>query len=165
MKLRTAGNPPGVPRSAGQGNLTSIERFVSRSLTLPRILVADDDPETSNLLRTVNAGASYDVVAVADGRETFRRLQTDADFSLAIFNMAMPHLKGVELLEYMKTEKRLMRIPVIVVSDARASSLVAEAFGAGALASLPKPLNVNQLQMIISLVMSARQPYRIGRAA
>jgi len=43
-------------------------------------------------------------------------LKSVADFKAAIFNMSMPKLKGADIIRYMKTEKRLMRIPVVVVS-------------------------------------------------
>ena len=57
-----------------------------------RVLVADQDAMTSELLRSLNGREGYRIVSVTDGREAFRVLKTDADFQVAIFNMAMPHL-------------------------------------------------------------------------
>ncbi len=61
----------------------------------------------------------YRVVPACDGREAYRIRHADADFEAAIFDMNMPHLKGLEVLSHMQTEKRLMRIPVMMITAER----------------------------------------------
>src|SRR5438132_524607 len=95
-------------------NLSAVENSLSNALAGARVLVADQDSTTSDLLRSLNR-EGYRIVSVSDGREAFRRLKTDANFHVAIFNMTIPHLHGVDIVKYMKTEKRLMRIPVVLV--------------------------------------------------
>ena len=149
-----------------QYGLTMIEKSLGESFDPPRILVADNDPLTSQLLASLSAKGGYRVVSVSDGREAYRLLQSDADFKVAIFNMMMPHLEGVDLVRYMKTEKRLMRIPVIVVSGEQGLRTVTESFAAGAIAFLSKPFNAEQLQRTLNIALSSREPRReIQRAA
>jgi len=74
-----------------------------------RILVADDDPVIRHLVTSIVKKEGYAVVVANDGREAYRILQSDAGFSAAIFDMMMPHLEGIEIIRYMRTEKRLMR--------------------------------------------------------
>lgn len=152
-------------RSSAGPNLGAMEKLYSQSRTTPRILLADDDQTTSELLRSIDSGENYQVVSVADGREAFRLLRTDARFNLAIFNMTIPHLQGIQILNYMKTEKRLMRIPVVLISGDGNLNVVAEGFAAGAIAFLAKPFNPDQLQRIVQLVLSTRDSKRIQRAA
>ncbi|MGZ8843043.1 MAG: response regulator [Pyrinomonadaceae bacterium] len=125
-------------------------------MTTPRILVADDDASTSELLSSAGQQQGYKVVSVADGREAFRLLRRDADFSLVIFNLTMPHLPGVDIVRHMKTEKRLMSIPVILVSGEGGLRNVADCFAAGAIAFLAKPFGLDQLRLTIRLALSTR---------
>ena len=81
-----------------------------------RVLAADDDPTSGQLLAAIGQIQGYEVVSVADGRQAYRILKSDANSAAGVFNMTMPHVKGVEIVRYMKTEKRLMRIPVILVA-------------------------------------------------
>lgn len=125
-------------------------------MTTPRILVADDDAQTGELLNSVGQQQGYKIVSVADGREAFRLLRRDADFSLVIFNLTMSHLPGVDIVRHMKTEKRLMSIPVILVSGEGGLTSVAECFAAGAMAFLAKPFGLEQLRRTVRLALSTR---------
>ena len=128
------------------------------ALSCPRVLVADDDPTTSELLSSIGNGTAYQIVSVSDGREAYRVLMGDAGFAAAVFNMAMPHLRGVDLVRHMKTEKRLMRIPVIIVSGEGGLHIVADSFAAGAIAFLSKPFVPEQLHRTLKLALSSKEP-------
>jgi CheY-like chemotaxis protein len=119
-----------------------------------RILVADDDPVVRLIVASIVKNEGYTPVAVEDGREAYRVLQADADFGAAIFDMAMPHLKGMDVIRYMRTEKRLMRIPVMLVTSEREVSLMAESFAAGVAVFLPKPFTTEQLQLMLRMLIA-----------
>lgn len=125
-------------------------------MTTPRILLADDDASTGELLNSVAKQQGYKIVSVADGREAFRLLRHDSDFSLVVFNLTMSHLPGADIVRHMKTEKRLMSIPVILVSGEGGLTNVAECFAAGAIAFLAKPFGLDQLRRTIRLALSTR---------
>lgn len=118
----------------------------------PRLLVADDDPSTSACLSELASEAGYQIVSVQDGREAYRLLQADADFRAAIINMTMPGIRGLDLLRHMNTEKRLKRIPVIIVTGDDGPQVISESFAAGALVLFPKPLVAEQLWRIVRMV-------------
>ena len=145
-------------------NLSLVENSLSNAMAGARILVADQDATTSELLRSLNR-EGYRIVSVSDGRAAFRMLKTDADFHAAIFNMAMPHLHGVEIVKYMKTEKRLMRIPVVLISGEGDTQTVAEGFAAGAIALLPRPFTAEQLHRILRLALNSTGRAEVRRAA
>ena len=98
----------------------------------------------------------FEIVTAGDGREAFRILKHDADFALAVFNMTMPNLHGVDIVRYMKTEKRLMRIPVIIVSGDQGLRTISDSFAAGAMAFLAKPFGVDQLRRALRLALGAQ---------
>jgi two-component system, chemotaxis family, sensor kinase CheA len=130
--------------------------FVS-AFVRPRILVADNDPTTTAMLASIANGAAYRIVSVKDGREAYRVLMEDADFAVAVFNMTMPHLHGSDLVRHMRTEKRLLRIPVIIVSGDDGIRTVADSFAAGAIAFLSKPFAAEQLQRTLLLALSSKE--------
>src|SRR5947209_6842629 len=121
-----------------------------------RVLVADDDPVVRHLVTSIVKKEGYTVVAVDDGREAYRILQRDADFKAAIFDMMMPHLEGIDVLRHMRTEKRLMRIPVMLVTSERDFKLMSDSFAAGATLFLPKPFTSAQLRLTLHMLLGGR---------
>lgn len=142
-----------------QHRLAMMEMTLAGVLDSQRVLVVDDDPLTAQMLTNIADKEGYRVVSVTDGREAYRLLKSDADFKAAIFNMSMPNLKGADIIRYMKTEKRLMRIPVVVVSGETGLKLIVESFAAGATMFLPKPFTSDQLQRSLQTVFTS-QPQR-----
>ncbi len=119
-----------------------------------RILVADEDPQIRRLVTSMVINEGYEAVIAADGRETYRILHKDANFSAAIFDMMMPHLKGLDIIRYMRTEKRLMRIPVMLITSERSLNVMADSFAAGATVFLQKPFRIDLLQTTLQMLSS-----------
>jgi DNA-binding response OmpR family regulator len=119
-----------------------------------RILVADDDPVIRHLVSSIIKQEGYTVVVANDGREAYRILQNDADFRVAIFDIMMPHLEGIDIIRHMRTEKRLMRIPVMMMTAEQNLSLMKDSFEAGAAMFLPKPFTTAQLQSSLRILLS-----------
>jgi CheY-like chemotaxis protein len=119
-----------------------------------RILIADDDPVMRHLLISIVKKEGYEAVAVDDGREAFRLLQSDADFRAGIFDMMMPHLEGLDIIRYMRTEKRLQRIPVMMITAEPDLQLMARSFVAGVTVFLSKPCNAEQIESTLRILLT-----------
>ena len=119
-----------------------------------RILVADDDPAILRLVTAIVEKEGYMVVPARDGREAYKLLQTDSDFVAGIFDVVMPHIQGPELVRYMKTEKRLMKIPVMMMTAEQNPKLSSDSFSAGAVVFLPKPFTTAQLQIMLRMLIA-----------
>ena len=118
-----------------------------------QILVADDDPAILRLVSAILEKENYGVVAARDGREAYKILQSASDFTAAIFDVVMPHISGPELVRYMKTEKRLMKIPVMMMTAEQDPKLSRDSFAAGAVVFLPKPFTTAQLQTMLRMLV------------
>lgn len=118
-----------------------------------RILVADDDPAILRLVKTILEKENYSVVTARDGREAYKILQNDQNFTAAVFDVVMPHISGPELVRHMKTEKRLMRIPVMMMTAEQDPKLSSDSFSAGAVVFLPKPFTTAQLQIMLQMLI------------
>ncbi|MEP6742410.1 MAG: response regulator [bacterium] len=119
-----------------------------------RILVADDDPAILRLVTAILEKENFGVVSARDGREAYKILQGDQDFTAAILDVVMPHISGPELVRFMKTEKRLMRIPVMMMTAEQDPKLSSDSFAAGAVVFLPKPFTTAQLHIMLQMLIS-----------
>lgn len=119
-----------------------------------RILVADDDPAILRLVTAILEKENFGVVSARDGREAYKILQSDPDFTAAILDVVMPHISGPELVRFMKTEKRLMRIPVMMMTAEQDPKLSSDSFAAGAVVFLPKPFTTAQLHIMLQMLIS-----------
>ena len=118
-----------------------------------RILVADDDPAILRLIATILEKENYSVVLARDGREAYKILQADPQFTAAILDVVMPHISGPELVRFMKTDKRLMTIPVMMMTAEQDPKLSSDSFSAGAVVFLPKPFTTAQLQIMVQMLV------------
>ena len=80
---------------------------------MKRILVADDEANIRLLFESMLSDEGYQVVSVGTGREALRKLLKE-EFDLAIFDVKMPDMNGLELLEKIREMKK--NIPVIICS-------------------------------------------------
>lgn len=118
-----------------------------------RILVADDDPAILRLVATILEKENFSVVTARDGKEAYRILQTDPNFTAAILDVVMPHISGPELVRYMKTETQLMHIPVMMMTAEQDPKLSSDSFSAGAVVFLPKPFTTAQLEIMLQMLI------------
>lgn len=116
-----------------------------------QILVADDDPAILRLVKAIVEKEGFTVISARDGKEAYKFLQSEDKFSAVIFDVVMPYIQGTELVRYMKSEKRLMHIPVIMMTAEQNPRLSSESYAAGAVAFLPKPFTASQLKMMLEV--------------
>jgi CheY-like chemotaxis protein len=121
-----------------------------------RMLVADDDPAILRLIATILEKEDFTVVTARDGREAYKILQSDPDFTAAILDVVMPHISGPELVRYMKSEERLRRIPVMMMTAEQDPKLSSDSFAAGAIVFLPKPFTTAQLQIMLQMLIGKK---------
>jgi two-component system, OmpR family, response regulator VicR len=118
-----------------------------------RILVADDDPAILRLVKAILEKEGFIVTTARDGKEAYKALQESANITAAVFDVVMPHIPGPELVRYMKTEKRFMNIPVMMMTAEQDPKLSRDSFAAGAVVFLPKPFTTAQLQTMLRMLV------------
>lgn len=119
-----------------------------------RVLIADDDSTTVRLLEAIVANQGFHPVIAKDGREAYKILQEDNDFVASILDMIMPFIDGMDLIHFMKKDKRLENIPIGIITAEQGSKVWNESISAGANAFLPKPLNAPQVQMMLTTLVN-----------
>lgn len=116
-----------------------------------QILIADDDPAILRLVKAIVEKEGFTAVTARDGREAYRLLTSGVPFVAAIIDVVMPYIQGAELVKHMQSEKRLMKIPVIMMTAEQNPRLPSESLAAGAVGFLPKPFTNSQLQVMLKM--------------
>ena len=153
----TTAEPASAP-TTGPQNGTPISRQAAeptaQSQTSKRVLVVEDDPVIRMIVTDTIGKEGYTVVTAEDGREARRILERDAQFVAGIFDVNMPYIEGPDLVRYMRTEQRLMKIPVMMMTANKDLSIQSDSFSAGAVLFIPKPFNRARLQMMFRMLIS-----------
>ena len=105
-----------------------------------RILIVDDSPTMRKLIAlALGRVKDVDVVEATDGMDALRKLTSDA-FQLAIVDINMPVMNGIQLIELVRAETRLAGIPILVVTTDGAEEDRKRALAAGANGYLTTPV-------------------------
>jgi two-component system, OmpR family, KDP operon response regulator KdpE len=107
----------------------------------PRILVVDDEPQLTRVLRTGLTSRGFDVRAAADGLAGFE-VFSDWRPDLIITDLAMPNMDGLELCRRVRA---ISLVPIIILSAKGEEKTKVEALDIGADDFVTKPFGMDEL--------------------
>jgi DNA-binding response OmpR family regulator len=105
------------------------------------ILLAEDGRETQAVVRQILEGEGFMVQAVANGKEALDAL-TDGTFHVAILDLGLPDVSGLEVLRRLRAKGTAL--PVIVISGRHDHAI--KALNEGAQGYLVKPFTFEALR-------------------
>jgi len=106
-----------------------------------RILVVDDEPQITRVLRTTLTAQGYDIRVANDG-EMALELMKNWMPHVVVTDLAMPNLDGVALCRQVR---QVSQVPIIVLSVRGQDRTKVEALDAGADDYVTKPFSMNEL--------------------
>jgi two-component system, OmpR family, KDP operon response regulator KdpE len=106
-----------------------------------RILVVDDEPQITRVLRTSLSSQGYDIRVANDG-ETALEIMKDWTPDLVITDLSMPNMDGLELCRQLRTKTQT---PIIVLSVRGEERTKVQALDAGADDYVTKPFGIEEL--------------------
>ncbi|MDP1991991.1 MAG: sigma-54 dependent transcriptional regulator [Syntrophales bacterium] len=112
----------------------------------PKILVVDDDESHRIMLRAVLKGEGYRVTEAADGTDAVKAVETDA-FDLILMDIRMTNMDGIEALTEIRKISPL--VPVLIMTAYASVKTAVEALKAGAFDYVTKPLDIEELKILI----------------
>lgn len=137
----------------------------------PRILAVDDERAIVDIVRRLLEREGYQVRTALDGEEALNvALEWRPD--LAILDVIMPRMDGLELCRRMREDPRLSELSVIFLTSREAIEDRIQGFEAGADDYLPKPFDLRELALRIKALLRRARPapqegdvLRVGRLA
>jgi len=106
-----------------------------------RVLVVDDEPQITRVLRTVLSSQGYHVQTAAEGEAALSSF-TEFRPELVITDLYMPHMDGVELCRRIRA---MSSVPIIVLSVKGEERTKVEALDSGADDYVTKPFGIDEL--------------------
>jgi DNA-binding response OmpR family regulator len=117
----------------------------------PVVLVADDEEDIRVLVSFRLDRDGWDVVTAADGREALD-LILERRPDIAVLDVRMPKLTGIEVLEQVRADDAVGDTPVILLSAGVQEDSIARGLEAGANEYMKKPFSPDELAARVEAV-------------
>ena len=124
-----------------------------RIMPLRKVLVVDDSKLLHRMFEMMLR--QYPLVHAYDGNEALQRLSENFDVDLVLLDMNMPRMNGLELLQAMKKDEAMKRIPVVLVTTEGSDEQTQRGLQAGAAAYVKKPFKNEELIAVVQRLTSA----------
>jgi two-component system chemotaxis sensor kinase CheA len=104
-----------VTTAGASGSRIDRAREAAEEKRARHILVADDSVTSRMLLKNILESAGYLVVTAVDGAEALTALKS-RDFDLLVSDVEMPRMDGFDLTAKVRADKKLVELPVVLVT-------------------------------------------------
>jgi len=121
------------------------------------ILVVDDDPVTRRVLQHYLGRAGFQVITAQNGRDAIKLAKRELP-QLIILDVVMPGMDGWTVLKSIQESEVTSTIPVLMLSGNAELVIKEESFNSGAQALLVKPINPEQLIMVVRRLLAGLAP-------
>ena len=110
-----------------------------------RVLVADDEPHIGRIIKMKLEQGPFDVTLAYDGTEALAALEREPSIALALLDVMMPELSGLDVLARLRGDARWRDLPCIILTAAGQEQHQREALALGASDFLTKPFSPKKL--------------------
>ena len=125
---------------------------------LPLVMIVEDNDDVADYI-TLLLHLHYRVVRACDGYEALHKLEKELP-DLILTDLMMPGMDGYELCSVIRQSEMLGGVPIVIVSARSSDEDRVRGFEVGADGYLTKPFNADELQAIVSRLISQTQKRR-----
>jgi DNA-binding response OmpR family regulator len=128
---------------------------MSESNGQPTVLVADDDDDVLGLVAIRLEHAGYRVLTASDGEEALNTARESLP-ALAVLDVVMPKLTGIEVARALREDDATRRIRIILLTASVQEDDVQRGFEAGADEYVRKPFDFQELRARVEALLESR---------
>ncbi|MBF0452717.1 MAG: response regulator [Candidatus Magnetomorum sp.] len=129
---------------------------------LTNILVIDDDPFVTDMLKAILESEDYSVETVHCGTEAIKFIKKNRNVQLILSDMNMPDINGLELIPMLKAENA--DIPIMILTGNNEISIAIKAMQSGASDYLLKDENIQETVVVAVKRMLEKYQLKIDLA-
>jgi CheY-like chemotaxis protein len=125
------------------------------------VLLVEDDADTREVVRTLLEEEGYQLATAGDGQEAVDYLSSCTEPPcLVLLDLQMPRMGGAAVLRWMRTQPRLAKVPVAVISARPQASgaEVARTFRHHVIHVLQKPFDIENVLLLLEDHCEPEQP-------
>jgi CheY-like chemotaxis protein len=139
------------PTTAGAPPIDDDELYSAR-----RVLYIEDNDTNVELMRGMLANRPQIELAVAANGHDGLAAAKARPPHLVLLDLGLPDIDGVQVLQLMREDPRLARVPVVVLSADTSTQRIDAALTGGASDFLPKPLDLQALLRAVDAQLEIR---------
>ena len=124
-------------------------------MTPARILIADDNAHSRELLRTILGNDGYDVLDYGNGEDLLAAARESVP-DLILLDLRMPRLNGFEAAAALRSLPALAHCPVVAFTASAMQGDRERILAAGFDEYLPKPVNLPELRRVVARLLSTK---------
>lgn len=117
-----------------------------------KVLIADDDPDLRDIVRSVLEASGFEVTEAPDGQQALQAVQATTP-DLMILDYMMPGLKGPEVCQRLKQDTLLRHVPIIMLTGKSEIQDKLDGMNAGADDYILKPFDPQELLARVQMVL------------
>ena len=121
----------------------------------PTVLVADDNADICELLQAGLGRLNLDVLVATNGREAYELIVSRRP-SLALLDLVMPELNGLEVLTKLREDADFSILPVILITARTQDEDIERGFNLGANDYILKPFNLKDLTTKVVAILNLK---------
>jgi two-component system, chemotaxis family, response regulator Rcp1 len=130
---------------------------MDNDLTPVHILLVEDNPQDVEITRrALEKGQVKNRLTVArDGQEALdilEAIKSDDPPALILLDLNMPRLNGIEVLQVIKSDPNLRRIPVIVLTTSTREEDIVRAYDLGVNTFISKPVRFEDFMRVVMTI-------------
>ena len=110
---------------------------------MAKITLVDDDENIVTSVSLALESHGHEVKAYYDGASGLAALENEPP-DLAILDVKMPRMDGLEVLQRIRAEEEFKRLPVVILSSSREENDLARSWDLGVNAYVVKPVDIDQ---------------------
>lgn len=121
-------------------------------------LVADNDPFTREVCRSVLEQEGWDVLEIEDGPALIQLCQNDCP-DIILIDAALPGLNGIEAIQRLRASPITEGVPIVILSDGETTNMTAS-LQAGADSHICKPFSTDEFALRVQSLTRLQREWR-----
>ena len=120
---------------------------------MAKILIVDDDIQTTDMLEMILSAAGYETISETDSSKAMQAADS-VNPDLVILDLMMPEPDGFKLCRMLRAHPKFAHGPILIVTALNDSDSRVIAYGAGASDYITKPYQVDELTQRVKALIN-----------